>query len=476
MKTLCLILAVAWSFAGFTQGNNCSNSYSLTLDAVCRSFPVSTASSPCDFCSYSGSTGKITYFSFTTDNAPQCVLIDVTASSTVTMELMLYDACSGGSPGPTGGLYNHGMCMDQGKGIWAQNLFDNLLPNTTYYLRVRTQNGFVGNVQVCAKYYTPPNDVCAGAASIGIVSVSDNNACHTPGPSVPAGQLCAITLENTAWYTYVIQNSGSSTITIENISCNNGNGNNSNGFQIGFFTGTCGSLTPITCHTDAGGTVTASANGLTAGSRIYVAVDGYSGSNCTYRISASNAEPLPVRLKEFTGWKSASKNVLKWVTVEETENDYFELQRSADGQNYTGLARIRGQQDSHEERQYVFDDNTPLVRGFYRLKQVDMDGRFSYSKVIDISRSELPSFEVLTAYMLHDQLTLSFKSSQKTKVQLSIIDVQGRVLKADWINCNDGITVIGKDMTGLPMGQYYAVVTQEREKIVRAFVKSLGIK
>ena len=139
MKTLCLILGVVWSYAANSQGNDCGNAYPLTLDAVCRNFAVSTTSSTCDFCSYSGSTGKITYFSFTTDNSPQCVLLDVTASSTVTMEMVLYNACSGGLASPEGGLYNHGMCMDQGKGLWAQNLFDNLLPNTTYYLRVRTQ-------------------------------------------------------------------------------------------------------------------------------------------------------------------------------------------------------------------------------------------------------------------------------------------------------------------------------------------------
>ena len=305
MKNLCLILAVVWSCAGFAQGNNCSTAYSLTLDEVCRNYAVSTTGHTCDFCPYSGSTGKITYFSFTTDNDPQCVLIDIAAESIVTMEIILYDKCDAEEASPEGGLFNHGMCMDEGKGIWAQNLFDNLLPNTTYFIRVRTQNGYTGNLRICGKYYTPQNDICAGATSVGSTPVSDHNACHTPGPDILPDLVCAITLENTAWYTYVVQSNGTSTITLDNIYCNNGNGNNSNGFQIGFFTGSCGSLTPLTCNTGAGGTVTASASGLTAGTRIYVAVDGYSGSNCSYTVSASNAAVLPVRIKEFTGWKSA---------------------------------------------------------------------------------------------------------------------------------------------------------------------------
>ncbi|HEX7846104.1 MAG TPA: hypothetical protein VF476_09925, partial [Chitinophagaceae bacterium] len=245
MKTLSLILAVAWSLCGFSQGNNCSTAYDITLDAVCRNYSVSSTGSSCDFCSYSGNTGKITYFRFTTDNSPQCVLLDVSASATVTMEMVLFNDCNSGTPSPSGGLYNHGMCMDQGKGLWAQNLFDNLLPNTTYYLRVRTQGGFTGSVQVCGKYYTPSNNICSGATQIGVTPVKDNNACQVPDLSVIPAQLCAITLENTAWYTYIVQNDGSSTITIDEIACNNGNGNNNNGFQIGFFTGSCGSLVPV---------------------------------------------------------------------------------------------------------------------------------------------------------------------------------------------------------------------------------------
>ncbi len=357
MKTLSLILVMALSYTGFSQGNNCGNAYELTLDAACRTFPVSSSGASCEFCPYSGSTGKITYFKFTTDNSPQCVLLDASASSAVTMEMVLYDACSSGTASPSGGLYNHGMCMDQGKGLWAQNLFDNLLPNTTYYLRVRTQNSFTGTLQVCAKNYTPVNDICSGATSIGgTATISDNNACHTPGPIIPAAQLCAITLENTAWYTYVIQSDGSTMITIDSITCNNGNGNNSTGFQIGFFTGTCGSLTSIGCNTGIGGSISASAAGLTAGTRVYVAIDGYSGSNCAYRVLAHNAQTLPVYLKEFVGWKMSSKNILKWITVSESNNDYFEIQRSVDGQNFIALGRIEGQGYSHTERQYLFED------------------------------------------------------------------------------------------------------------------------
>jgi hypothetical protein len=160
MKTLSLLLSMCWASLAFSQGTTCSNATIITVDGIARSFPVSTSQGACGFCTmsgYSGNNGRITYFRFTTDNQPQCVLIDVTASTNITMEMMLYDVCNSGVASPAGGLYNHNMCMNEGLGIWAQNLFDNLSPNTTYYLKVRTEGGYTGNIQVSAKYHTPAN-------------------------------------------------------------------------------------------------------------------------------------------------------------------------------------------------------------------------------------------------------------------------------------------------------------------------------
>src|SRR6185436_6722434 len=104
--------------------------------------------------------------------------------------------------------------------------------------------------------------------------------------------------------------------------------------QIGFFTGSCGALTWISCTTTSGANVTANTNSLTAGTKVYVAIDGYAGSNCSYTISASNAEPLSASIKYFTAWKASASNILKWVSLQEFDNDHYEVQRSENGKDF----------------------------------------------------------------------------------------------------------------------------------------------
>lgn len=457
------------------QGTSCSNANSLTLDGVCRTFASSSVTGSSIFCTtsgYSGNNGRITYFQFTTNGTSDCVLIDVTTTTAVTMEMVLYNGCSGGLGTPSGGLYQHGMCMTDGKGLWAQNLFNSLTPNTTYYLRVRTQGGYTGDLQVCARYYTPVNDECIGATAIDSIPKWDNNACHTPNYSVPAAQLCAITLENTAWYTFVVEKDGSSIITIDSIECDNGDGNNNNGFQIGFFTGDCNTLLPYSCTNGAGGTVLAPAINLLAGTRIYVGVDGYSGSNCRYTINATNAIILPVVLKNFVVWQAPQKNIIKWITEGESAFDRFEIQRSEDGRDFLTIGVIGATESSNLEKHYSFEDHTPLAKAFYRLKMIDDNGKFSYSRIIEAKRNLYSDINILPVAPAADQLKLNIESGERRSMLMNIVDVSGRILLTYRIECNKGLTVIEKDISRFSKGVYTVLLRDEQLMTSRSFIKT----
>lgn len=471
---LCILL-LCFITKTFAQGSDCSNANVLTLDGSCNKYTVSPATGACVFCTttgYNGTNGHITYFQFTTNSSSECVLIDISTETPVTMEMVLYDGCSAGIPLPAGGQYQHNMCLDNGSGLWSQNLFNNLQPNTTYYLAVRTAGGYEGNLLVCAKYYTPPNDECAGATPIDSIPLRDNNACHNPSYSVPAGQLCAITLENTAWYTFVVKEDGTSIITIDSIECNNGNGNSSNGFQIGFFIGDCNSLIPFSCSDGIGGTVLAPAANLTGGSRIYVGVDGYSGSNCRYTINATNAIILPVTFKNFVAWKAPGKNILKWTTAREINNKYFEIQRSEDGRHYSSLGIIESRGESQNERQYVFEDYAPLTRAFYRLKQVNNAGRFSYSRVIEVKRENIAGLKILPVPPVANMLRLGIESPETKIMSMNIIDITGKVLLTDRFQCNKGVTWFEKEITRFTPGKYTVILKDDQDMVSQSFIKT----
>jgi hypothetical protein len=478
------VLLLAFIFFGIhnsgalAQGTSCTNAITIPLDGTCNSYSVSTVSQAGWLhCNLGGGPGRVTYFRFTTNSTPQCVSLDITTSvAGVALEGVLFSGCSGGTA--TGGDAYQSICMSDGSGIWASNLWwNNLLPNTTYYLRVRTEAGFTGTIQICGKFETPTNNLCSGSTGIDtLATTNQNNACNTGSTEVTPGSLCAGSLENTAWYTYTVLTSGVSSIIISNLNCDNANfaGNNDYGFQIGFFTGNCGSLTSTNCVGQtgaAGGTVIASSTSLPAGTVVHVAIDGYGGSNCKYDIIAINAAPLSVKMKSFDGWRGNDFNFLSWITSTETNNRYFEVERSEDAVDYSVLGRVDGASNSTIEKKYSFRDEKPLSSGYYRLKQVDAHGIITYSRVIKITR---PVTSLLTATFqnpVHDILKASFETSEMGTAQIRIVDVSGKTMIAESVKLQKGVNQYQRSLNKLSPGTYYLVVTRDDMRKTYPFIK-----
>ncbi|MBK8051959.1 MAG: T9SS type A sorting domain-containing protein [Saprospiraceae bacterium] len=124
------------------------------------------------------------------------------------------------------------------------------------------------------------------------------------------------------------------------------------------------------------------------------------GSNvqCPATGSAGPITVLPIELKSFEIKNNANAVNMLWVTASETNNDFFTLQRSADAVHFENIAIIEGAGNSSTEIYYSFTDVSPL-RGtnYYRIKQTDFDGKFSYSDVRSVSmvtaeKSQLNTF------------------------------------------------------------------------------------
>ncbi len=93
--------------------------------------------------------------------------------------------------------------------------------------------------------------------------------------------------------------------------------------------------------------------------------------------------PLPVELSSFTTYCKNGLNVLNWTTESETNNDYFVLEKSEEGEYFTTLAIIEGNHNTNEKVYYSYiDDNKNNEVNYYRLKQVDINGDYTYSNII----------------------------------------------------------------------------------------------
>ncbi len=102
-----------------------------------------------------------------------------------------------------------------------------------------------------------------------------------------------------------------------------------------------------------------------------------------------SSTPLPVTLTNFIGTKNGKTNLLTWVTEQETNSSQFLIERSSDANNYKQIGSIAAAGNSSNPLDYTFTDALPSEGiNYYRLKLLDKDGIFSYSKTVILSSTQ----------------------------------------------------------------------------------------
>jgi len=175
----------------------------------------------------------------------------------------------------------------------------------------------------------------------------------------------------------------------------------------------------------------------------------------SFGVGVSN-NPLPVELLYFAGHAEGKVNMLEWTTASEINNDYFTLEHSADGIEFEHVATLNGAGNSVVTLNYKTEDRHPFSgKTFYRLKQTDYDGLFSYSDVIVIKNI----FDEMTLENLHPNPTtgtteFDFYSSQSTFIEITIEDVYGRAMKKEMIPVERGGNHFSANLSGYSPGIY----------------------
>jgi len=163
--------------------------------------------------------------------------------------------------------------------------------------------------------------------------------------------------------------------------------------------------------------------------------------------------PLPVELTRFELRPAAGDVALQWETASEWNNDYFQVEHSRDGHRFEVIAELNGRGTTQFTQQYAFLHRQPGAgTHYYRLRQVDFDGRFEYSpiRVIEIggSEAEMP----FRAWSDGAQVKVEdFRAEGPGRFQ--ILDLQGRVMATSWQD-NAGDDRVGFSVPAMPGGIY----------------------
>jgi hypothetical protein len=208
-------------------------------------------------------------------------------------------------------------------------------------------------------------------------------------------------------------------------------------------------------------------NRTIAGSRANTAMGIFTGTDVT--------APLPVQLSYFTANAVGEDVSLTWATASEFNNKGFELERSLDGVHFNYFGFVKGAGTSNRIIRYAASDKNAFDQAsvlYYRLKQVDLDGKYTYSQVAVVDKNTLENF---TSNVFPNPFVSNFmvqiNTPQSGKAELSLIDITGKVIA----NRTDELVVGGNlidftQTTEVISGVYFLTIKQGDNYTVQKIV------
>jgi uncharacterized repeat protein (TIGR03803 family) len=169
-------------------------------------------------------------------------------------------------------------------------------------------------------------------------------------------------------------------------------------------------------------------------------------------VEMAESGPVSVTLINFSGINNGSSNVLSWKVENEKNLNYYELQRSFDGQNFNGISQIKAAGNIA----YTFNDqvSNTVSPYYYRLKSVDNDGNFKYSSIIKIATDHNGKFVAVSPNPFKDRLMVTVETLISGATFI-ISDLSGRQLYKEDRQLSTGINIEQiNEMSKLSKGTY----------------------
>ena len=187
--------------------------------------------------------------------------------------------------------------------------------------------------------------------------------------------------------------------------------------------------------------------------------------------TAARAEATCIYEQSLTGENLQVGTMLTWSTAFEEDNALFVVEKSEDGNTFFDIGTLEGAGLSEELRDYNFlDVMANSERTFYRLKQVDTDGSFSYSEVVAVPQVYTNNFMVarMSNVATSDYFELTFDSTVEGDMDYAVSNLRGEVVLRDELVVVPGLNDVRIDLTSQEEGIYKLALTlgDETETLV----------
>jgi trimeric autotransporter adhesin len=178
---------------------------------------------------------------------------------------------------------------------------------------------------------------------------------------------------------------------------------------------------------------------------------------------ASQNVALPLNLVTFTGTYKNGATLLNWETQNESNTDYFEVERSAGNGAYQSIGRVQARGSVDTKAIYDLTDAKAGSLGatvlYYRLRIVDKDGKTSYSQVVVINIADVVTSLSVYPNPAREEALLAINAATEQQLIWQLVDNTGRVLLSKQVTVRKGANTILIDVRSIPAGSYFIKVT-----------------
>ncbi len=174
---------------------------------------------------------------------------------------------------------------------------------------------------------------------------------------------------------------------------------------------------------------------------------------------------LPIELLNFTATLNKKSVDLNWATASEINNNYFTIERSADGINFESLMMKKGAGNSLRVINYLSNDENPLSGiSYYRLKQTDFDGNFTYSKIESVLFNKENKIEVYPNPIENGVLKIQMNNT--SYFEMKFVDAMGRIVYQD-LSISPSVEL---DLSPFDKGVYTLIITTKNSNFIKKVI------
>ena len=178
-------------------------------------------------------------------------------------------------------------------------------------------------------------------------------------------------------------------------------------------------------------------------------------------------------MTSFTVVKQDESLELKWQTASELNNEKFEIEMSQDGRSFQKVGEVKGNGTTQTQVDYDFQiEEPPVGMSYYRLKQMDYDGKFEYSKIVsaNFEKQGTSIGKIFPNPSRSGLVNLTLSAEEEQVIQVAIFDVAGKKINDQTRSLLAGNNELKFDFSAFDKGIYIVTIRDDKSTTSRKLI------